>query len=126
MEQQNKHEPWEGTIREWSESGLSQRAYCLRQNLTYSAFRYWYQRLGSSNTQTETSRRVRAVEVSQKAMEPQTSTMNPEANGEVETDKIVIKIPGTKATVTISGRMSLGCLSRIMSAFNEIDSHAEA
>jgi hypothetical protein len=52
--------------------------------------------------------------------------MNPETNGEVETDKIVIEIPGTEATVTMSGRMSLARLVQIMSAFNEIGSHAEA
>jgi len=126
MEHENKRELWECIIREWSESGLSQRGYCLRQSLTYSAFRYWYRRLGSGNAQTESDGRVRVFEVSQKAIKPQTATMNPVANGEVETDRIVIEIPGTEATVTISGRMSLASLSRIMSAFNEIGSHAEA
>jgi len=52
--------------------------------------------------------------------------MNPVAHGEVETDKIVIEIPGAKATVTISGRMSLERMIRIMSAFSEIGGHAEA
>ena len=126
MEHENKRELWEGIIREWTESGLSQREYCLRQSLTYSAFRYWYRRLGSGNAQTESNGRIRAVEVSRKAMKPQTVAMNPVTNGEVETDKIVIKIPGTEATVMISGRMSLERLSRIMSAFTEIDIHAEA
>ena len=59
-------------------------------------------------------------------MKPQSAAMNPVASGEVETDKIVIEILGTEATVTISGRMSLTCLSRIMSAFKEIVGHAEA
>jgi hypothetical protein len=126
MEQLNKRDRWESIIRGWPESGLSQREYCLRKSLSYSTFRYWYRRLGFGNAQTEASRRIRVVEVSQKAMKLQTSTMNPEANGEVQTDKIVIKIPGTEATVTISGRMNLAHLSRIMSAFNEIGSHAEA
>jgi hypothetical protein len=52
--------------------------------------------------------------------------MNPVAFGEVETEKIVIEIPGAKATVTISGRMSLARLIRSMSALNEIGGHAEA
>jgi hypothetical protein len=56
MGHENKREHWEGIIREWSESGLSQREYCLRQSLTYSAFRYWYRRLGSGNAQTESNR----------------------------------------------------------------------
>ncbi|MGO8692657.1 MAG: IS66 family insertion sequence element accessory protein TnpA [Rectinemataceae bacterium] len=126
MEQQKKRDCWEGIIREWPESGLSQREYCLRQSLSYSTFRYWYRSLGSGNAKAEASRRVRAIEVSKKAMKPQSAAMNPVASGEVETDKIVIEILGTEATVTISGRMSLTCLSRIMSAFKEIVGHAEA
>ena len=126
MGHENKREHWEGIIREWSETGLSQREYCLRQSLTYSAFRYWYRRLVSGDAQPETNGRVRAVEISQKAMKPRTATMNPVAHGEVETDKIVIEIPGAKATVTISGRMSLERMIRIMSTFSEIGGHAEA
>jgi hypothetical protein len=126
MEHQYKRDRWEGIIREWPESGLSQRKYCLRQGLTYSAFRYWYRSLGFGNAQTKASSRASVVEVSRIAVNPQAVAKSPVANGEVETDKIVIKIPGTEATVTISGRMSLGCLSRIMSAFNEVGSHVEA
>jgi len=126
MGHENKREHWEGIIREWSETGLSQREYCLRQSLTYSAFRYWYRRLVSRDTQPDTNGRVQAFEVSQKAKKPRTATMNPVAHGEVETDKIVIEIPGAKATVTISGRMSLERMIRIMSAFSEIGGHAEA
>jgi hypothetical protein len=126
MENENKRDRWEGKIREWSEGGLSQRGYCLRQSLTYSAFRYWYRRLGFGNAQTESNGRVRAVEVTKKAMKPKTDAMNPAMNGEVETDRIVIEIPGAKATVTISGRMSLARLNQIMSACSEIGNHAEA
>jgi hypothetical protein len=126
MGHENKREHWKGIIREWPETGLSQREYCLRQSLTYSAFRYWYRRLVFGDAQPETHGRVRAVEISQKAMKPRTVTMNPMANGEVETDINVIEIPGASATVTISGRMSLERMIRIMSAFNEIGGHAEA
>jgi hypothetical protein len=126
MEQQNKRDRWESIIRKWPGSGLSQRKYCLRQSITYSAFRYWYRRLGFKSAQPEANGRVCAFEVSKKAIKPQAVTMNPMANGKVETDKIVIEIPGTEATVTISGRMSLVSLSRIMSALNEIGGHAEA
>jgi hypothetical protein len=59
-------------------------------------------------------------------MKPKTDAMNPAMNGEVETDRIVIEVPGAKATVTISGRMSLARLNRIMSACSEIGNHAEA
>ena len=125
MEQQNKRDQWEGIIREWPESGLSQREYCLRQRLTYSAFRYWYRRLGSGTAQTKATRRVSVVEISRIAVNPRAVAKNPVANGEVETDKIVIEIPGTQAIVTISGRMSLAHMSRIMSAFDGIGSHVE-
>ena len=126
MEHESKRDLWKVTIRGWAESGLSQREYCFRQSLTYSAFRYWYRHFGSGNEQTESNRRVRAVEVSRKAMKPHTAAMNPVENGEIETDKIVIKIPGTEATVTISGLMSLATLNRILGVFRGIDSHAEA
>jgi hypothetical protein len=59
-------------------------------------------------------------------VKPQTVTLNPVATGEVETEKVVIEIPGSKATVTISGRMSLARLVQIMSACNEVSGHAEA
>lgn len=126
MEHGNKRGLWEGIIRKWPDSGLSQREYCLRQNLTYSAFRYWYRRLGFGNAPTKSSQQVRAVEVSRKAMRHRTIAMNPVANGEVETDKIVIKLPGAQALVTISGRMSLASLSRIMGVLDGIGRHAEA
>ena len=76
MEHEKKRDRWEGIIREWPESALSQREYCLRQSLSYSTFRYWYRRLGSGNAQTKASRRVRAIEVSKRAMKPQSAAMN--------------------------------------------------
>ena len=126
MEHQNKRDHWEGIIRKWPESGLSQREFCLRQSLSYTAFRYWYRSVGAGQTPTKANRHVRAVEVSRIAMAPRAVARNPVANGEVETDKIVIEIPGTEATVTISGRMSLAYLSRIMNALVGIGGHAEA
>ncbi len=126
MEHEKKRDRWEGIIREWPESALSQREYCLRKSLSYSAFRYWYRRLGSGNAQTKATRRVSVVEISRAAVNPQAIAKRSVANGEVETGKIVIKIPGTEATVTISGRMSLAHISRIMNALSGIGSHVEA
>ncbi len=31
-------------IREWQQSGLSQKAFCKQYNVTYSNFHYWYKR----------------------------------------------------------------------------------
>jgi hypothetical protein len=126
MEQQSKRDRWEVIIRGWPESGLNQKMYCLRQSLSYSAFRYWYRSLGSRSMLSKANSRVSAVEVSRTAAKPWAIARNPAANVEIETDKIVIKIPGTEATVTISGRMSLASLSRIMNAFDGLGGHAKA
>jgi hypothetical protein len=32
-------------IGQWQQSGLSQKAWCLQQNIAYSAFQYWHRRL---------------------------------------------------------------------------------
>jgi hypothetical protein len=126
MENQNKRERWEGILREWHESGLSQRRYCLRQSLPYTAFRYWYRKLGSEKEQTKVSSLISAVEVARIEMESRTITRNIVLPVEIESERIVIAIPGTKATVTIAGRMSLTCLNRILNAFEGLGGHAKA
>ena len=91
MEHEKKRDRWEGIIREWPESALSQREYCLRKSLSYSAFRYWYRRLGSGNSQTKATRRVSVVEISRAAVNPRAIAKRSVANGEVETGTIVIE-----------------------------------
>jgi hypothetical protein len=36
---------WLDYISEWSRSGLSQKAFCEKQHLNYSNFKYWRQKL---------------------------------------------------------------------------------
>ena len=31
-------------IRQWQQSGLSQKAWCVQQSFAYSSFHYWYKR----------------------------------------------------------------------------------
>jgi len=123
MEHQNKHDQWKGIIGEWHDSGLSQRKYCLKQTLLYSTFRYWYQKLGFGNLSAKVDNRISVVDVSRLAMKSRAIARNTAAK-DVVIDKIAIAIPGTEATVTISGRMSLDSLSRIMSALNGSSDHA--
>jgi hypothetical protein len=39
-------------IREWQESGLSQKAFCQQYNVTYSNFHYWYKRFRDVDPQS--------------------------------------------------------------------------
>ena len=36
-----KKEYWFGVVRSWWQSGLSQEAYCKKEGLCYSRFKYW-------------------------------------------------------------------------------------
>ena len=36
---------WAGIVEEWRRSGMSQKAFCLEKQLSYSAFYYWYRKL---------------------------------------------------------------------------------
>jgi hypothetical protein len=43
MSTSNQQKFFEGIIR-WQQSGLSQKAWCEENGITYSAFHYWYRR----------------------------------------------------------------------------------
>lgn len=32
---------WERRISDWEKSGISQKKYCVRENINYSTFNYW-------------------------------------------------------------------------------------
>jgi len=50
MTSENKHDFWQRHIEAWSQSKLSQKAYCTQQALSFSSFGYWRTRL---NRKTE-------------------------------------------------------------------------
>jgi hypothetical protein len=40
---------WEDRIHAWEKSGLSQKAYCRQEQLSFSAFYYWRRKLAGNN-----------------------------------------------------------------------------
>jgi len=43
----------QGAIKEWQQSGLSKKAFCLERGITYQTFHYWCKRLSASSGFTE-------------------------------------------------------------------------
>ena len=41
-------EQMDATIKEWQQSGLSKKDFCLQRGITYHTFHYWYKRLSGS------------------------------------------------------------------------------
>jgi hypothetical protein len=50
MTSENKHDFWQRHIGAWSQSKLSQKAYCTQQDLSFASFGYWRTRF---NRKTE-------------------------------------------------------------------------
>ena len=46
METGKKAGHWRALLGEWKESGLSQREFCRRRGISFSAFHYWRHRNG--------------------------------------------------------------------------------
>lgn len=40
---------WAGTVARWKASGLTQKAFCSRERIPLSTFRFWWQRLKKRN-----------------------------------------------------------------------------
>ncbi|MBN4079278.1 hypothetical protein JYT26_01420 [Beggiatoa alba] len=60
MTSENKHDFWRRHIECWSQSKLSQKAYCLQQDLSFASFGYWRTRL---NRKTKTRNKFISVNV---------------------------------------------------------------
>jgi hypothetical protein len=41
MERETRREEWEERLRGWKDSGLSQKAFCEREGISFAGFRYW-------------------------------------------------------------------------------------
>ncbi len=44
-----KLQQWTKQIKAWETSGLTQRAYCVRENLKHSTFDYWRRQISSTS-----------------------------------------------------------------------------
>jgi hypothetical protein len=56
---------WQQHFKDWQQSGLSQRDYCQKHQLTFSSFGYWRKRLKTSQS---TSSKLIPVSVSRPAL----------------------------------------------------------
>ena len=41
MEKKKQREEWEECLKSWKDSGLSQKAYCEREGISFPSLRYW-------------------------------------------------------------------------------------
>jgi len=60
MTSDNKHDFWKRHIEGWSQSKLSQKAYCTQQDISFASFGYWRTQL---NRKTETRSKFISVNV---------------------------------------------------------------
>jgi len=117
MPQRRKtRDQWKRIIENWQGDGKSQRQYCSQRGLVYSAFRYWFRKLatGSANDGNEDS--VLAIEISKARLPRPRVVPRTTAKPSIKAYGIVIPIDGTDAAVTLSGRLSLEQLGRIIEA----------
>ena len=49
MQRESNQQLWSGRLQEQTESGLSIRAWCVREGLIESTFHYWRKRLSSAS-----------------------------------------------------------------------------
>jgi hypothetical protein len=126
MQPHQKFEHWKGIIEDWQGSGQTQREYCAGRGLGYSLFCYWNHKVKAESDGEASPHRVHAVEVRPLPVSPFSTSLWPVTTLELDTQGIVLAIPGSDATVTIVGRVSLGALGRIMAACEGVGDHAQA
>ncbi|MFZ3067416.1 MAG: hypothetical protein WA253_04635 [Gammaproteobacteria bacterium] len=59
MTTQSKQQHWQIHIKQWEESGLSQKAYCTQSGINLNSFTYWRGKLLSSTEQKSKAEFVR-------------------------------------------------------------------
>lgn len=125
MKANEKSEHWGKLLTAWRDSGLNQKAFCVERGISYSNFCYW--RRGRANGADELgNENIRAIEITRHD-EGSLATALPALSAILmETQGIVLKLPGYDATITIAGRVSLRALGRLMAACEGITDHAQA
>jgi hypothetical protein len=127
MSTNEKRDHWGKIIAAWRESGQTQRAYCAERGLSYSNFCYW-RRVSGRGGNGCSDEGIRAIEITRSPMDSSGSgnAPGPSPTLELDTQGIVLALPGSDATITIVGRMSLGDLGRLMAACAGSTGHAQA
>ena len=59
----NKQQLWKERIEGWQSSGLSQREYCAREELSHSSFNWWRRRIKTSTQPVQNVQRMTLVPV---------------------------------------------------------------
>ena len=65
MRSPDKATYWQQHLKDWQQSGLSQRDYCQQHELTYASFGYWRKRL---RTKESTTAKLVPISVSRPAL----------------------------------------------------------
>lgn len=79
MNETDKGEQWRARIEAWRASGLSQKAWCIKEGVTYSSFGYWRKRLRAHDSKASAFERV--------------GTIRPEAQVTVQLSGVHLQVP---------------------------------
>ena len=126
MRSQARREEWTEILRGWKESGQNQRSYCVTRGIAYSTFCYWNRELREEGARAGGLDAVRAIEVGGMLSARRMAELGPSTLPEMDTQGIVIRVTGFEATVTITGRVGLEVVGRILEACEGNGSHARA
>lgn len=104
---------WRGHWQDWAASGLSQRAYCARHGLSYSAFGYWRNRVKAEPAVPTPAFVPVIVEPSAEAVAaPALEPATPEVG-------IEIRLPHGR-TVVVAGRFDEVALARVIRVLEQV------
>lgn len=126
MRNQVRRDEWTKILQDWKESGQNQRLYCAAHGIAYSTFCYWNKKLAEEVARADGLEAVRAIEVGDMLCANRMAELWPSTLPEIDTQGIVIRVPGLEATVTITGRVGLAVVGRILEACGGDAAHARA
>ena len=125
MKANEKSEHWGKLLTAWQDSGLNQKAFCVERGISYSNFCYW-RRSRASGADELGNEHIRAIEITRHTEDFLAGALSALPTSLMETQGIVLTLPGCDATITIAGRVSLVTLGRLMAACEGIADHAQA
>jgi hypothetical protein len=118
MNQQHKRAYWEERIQLWWDSGKSQIDFCRENHLVYPTFNYWQRKIACQDS-GQSSDALSVVEVS---LNEATLPMQQAQHCIVDAQDIQLSI--ASASLHITGRISIGQLTRLAVICQELSSAA--
>lgn len=70
---ESKENYWSSHFRSWKESGLSQKNYCIVNNLKYNQFQYWYRKLKSEKSSENSVKKGQFLKIDQNVFRNESS-----------------------------------------------------